>query len=109
VIHDLAVEKIFKDNGLTAYIHGHHHAYYPGKSEVGLRMWSTGALGEGPRILIGTDTVTPRSLMVVEVDDSGKIWVDACAGVGFAHPILRSELPAMLPWKMNVLFRDDES
>lgn len=49
------------------YISGHHHAYYPGQKES-LRFLHSGALGGGPRPLIGSQVKPFKSITVVDVD-----------------------------------------
>ncbi|NET35669.1 MAG: metallophosphoesterase [Cyanothece sp. SIO1E1] len=49
------------------YISGHHHAYFPG--HVGqLEMLYTGALGSGPRSLLGTTTAPFQTLTVIDIN-----------------------------------------
>ncbi len=49
------------------YISGHHHAYYPGH-RGGLELLYTGAIGSGPRQLLGSDLAARKTLTVIEVD-----------------------------------------
>ncbi len=51
------------------YISGHHHAYYPGKRGR-IQLLHAGALGRGPRHLIGGDDKKPakKTLTIVDID-----------------------------------------
>ncbi|NJO47202.1 MAG: metallophosphoesterase, partial [Oscillatoriales cyanobacterium RM2_1_1] len=49
------------------YISGHHHAYFPGHRGQ-LKLLFSGALGSGPRQLLGTDLPPQHTLTVVDVD-----------------------------------------
>ncbi|NCJ05132.1 metallophosphoesterase [Synechococcales cyanobacterium C] len=48
------------------YISGHHHAYYPGHRGQ-LQLLHTGALGSGPRRLLGSDRTPQKTLTIVDV------------------------------------------
>lgn len=72
--------------GATLFISGHHHAYYPGRRD-NIELLHAGALGEGPRQLLGTGkppykTVSllaflPDSLAITtyEIDVDGSLEV----------------------------------
>lgn len=47
-----SLRALLQRHGVRAYISGHHHAYYPGR-RGGLELLHTGALGQGPRPLLG--------------------------------------------------------
>ncbi|CAN5873609.1 metallophosphoesterase [soil metagenome] len=49
------------------YISGHHHAYYAGR-RGGIELLHTGALGEGPRPLLGTQQPSPRTVTILDFD-----------------------------------------
>ncbi len=46
-------------------ISGHHHAWYPADA-LGLRLLSLGAMGSGPRRLIGSNDTSPASLTLLD-------------------------------------------
>jgi 3',5'-cyclic AMP phosphodiesterase CpdA len=91
---------------VTAYISGHSHGYYPGHYK-GLRVISTGALGEGPRPLIGTKTATPRSLLWIELSQESSF--EAWMGPGFTELLSRLGLPPYLEFDGVRVTRDDLS
>lgn len=49
------------------YISGHHHAYYPGRRGA-LELLHSGALGDGPRPLLGTAAPSPRTVTLLDFD-----------------------------------------
>lgn len=51
--------------GATLIVSGHHHAYYPGRRGT-LEMLHAGALGGGPRPLIGETTPSPKTASVLD-------------------------------------------
>jgi hypothetical protein len=51
------------------YISGHHHAYYPGRRGA-LELLHTGALGDGPRPLLGAVEPSPRTVTILDFNDS---------------------------------------
>ncbi|MHB1169432.1 MAG: metallophosphoesterase family protein [Longimicrobiales bacterium] len=65
-----SVRRILERGGVAMYVAGHHHAYYPGR-RGGLLQFSTGALGQGPRPLVGSDAAPYKSLTLLTIDDSG--------------------------------------
>jgi len=56
----------FKTFGLDLYISGHQHAYYPAEKE-GIRFLNMGAIGDGPRKLIGSNTEAKKSYTIIEI------------------------------------------
>lgn len=46
-------------------ISGHHHAWYPAEA-LGLRLLSLGAMGSGPRRLLGSSSASPASLTLLD-------------------------------------------
>lgn len=61
-----AALKFFKTYGLDLYISGHQHAYYPAKKD-GIRFLNMGAIGDGPRKLIGNDGEARKSYTIIEI------------------------------------------
>jgi len=56
----------FKTYGLDLYISGHQHAYYPAEKD-GIRFLNMGAIGDGPRKLIGNSAEASKSYTIVEI------------------------------------------
>ncbi len=107
IIGDSKLEALLEQHGVTLFISGHHHAYYPGR-RGSVRYVSTACLGAGPRPLIGVEAASARSLVVFELDSAGNIsLLDARAGSAFDTPVLRTSLPEHIEsgdWKVT---RDD--
>ncbi len=57
--------ELLRDSGVDIYISGHHHAYYPAVKE-GVLLLSAGAVGSGPRQLLGSDVSPRRTLSVID-------------------------------------------
>jgi hypothetical protein len=106
ILGDDALESIFRDHGLTAYISGHHHAYYPGARD-GLRLVSMSCLGSGPRALIGTEGATPRALLQVDIEEGVVTSLEALRAPGFTEVIERATLPESLSYAGKSVMRDD--
>lgn len=60
-----SLRRLLEGWGATLFISGHHHAYYPGR-RGGLELLHVGALGDGPRPLIGTGMPARKTVSVVD-------------------------------------------
>lgn len=60
-----SLRSILEGHDVHTYISGHHHAYYPGRRGA-LELLHAGALGDGPRPLIGHVTPSPRTVTIME-------------------------------------------
>lgn len=100
------LEAIFREHGLTAYVSGHHHAYYPGARD-GLRLVSTACLGSGPRPLIGTGDPSPRAILQIDVEDGVVTSLEALRAPELVSIIDRSTLPEALSYEGRSVRRDD--
>jgi 3',5'-cyclic AMP phosphodiesterase CpdA len=107
IIGDPELESLLERHGVTLFVSGHHHAYYPGRRGK-IRYVSTACLGAGPRPLIGTDSAAPLSFLLFELDSSGRIAnLDALGGQAFDSPVPRASLPVAIDsgaWRVT---RDD--
>jgi Icc-related predicted phosphoesterase len=106
VLGDSKLEQIFAESKLTVFISGHHHAYYPGASG-GVRQIAMACLGAGPRALIGSSTVSPRSFVVIDVQHDAITSLEAYGGAAFDTVIARSTLPPSVSSGAHQLVRDD--
>jgi 3',5'-cyclic AMP phosphodiesterase CpdA len=106
ILADDALESLFRDHALTAYISGHHHAYYPGARD-GLRLVSTSCIGDGPRALIGTEDATPRSVLQIDIEDGVITSLEALRSPDFTSAIDRTSLPESLSYDGKSITRDD--
>lgn len=60
-----SLRALLERHGVDIYISGHHHAYYPGV-RGNLELLHSGALGDGPRPLIGTTEPSPRTVTLLD-------------------------------------------
>lgn len=104
IIKDTQIENLFKNTKVTAYLSGHHHAYYPGKKE-GIHHVSQGCLGSGPRKLIGMSSRSPRSYTVIDLDRD--FHVEAYNAENNFRLIEKKTLPTMIEYNNSTLRRDD--
>lgn len=99
--------ELFDRSGVDLYVSGHHHAYYPGRVSAwsprhGTVQLALGALGNGPRALLGAHPVPVKnSLTVLDIDESG-VWAQDKFTIKTLNPlsgerITPSELPDRLP------------
>lgn len=105
-LFDDDLEQLLLDHDVTAFISGHHHAYYPGHRGP-LRLVGTSCLGDSARNLIGTDGDSPRSVLRFTVTEGAMVDLDAYAGSGFDTPIERAALPATVGDGGDTITRDD--
>lgn len=106
VIGDPALDELLRRHRVSAFITGHHHAYYPGRrGEV--RFVSTACLGSGQRTLLGDSERSVRSYLELEIDASGIISLEAWRYPGFTEVIERATLPASVGEGAERIVRDD--
>lgn len=92
--------------GATLYVSGHHHAYYPGRRGA-LELLHAGALGGGPRPLLGSEVPAPRSVTLLTFHaDSVRHESLALLGAA-ARPILQDSLPPALCGRTGWVHRRD--
>lgn len=106
VIGDQAFEEMLADAGGSAYLSGHHHAYFPFRSR-GLLQISQACLGNGPRRYLGTDLIATKAFGILEISASGQIDEYALAAPGFDEPIALQSLPEALPHEGKGILRRD--
>lgn len=101
------IYQLFDRNKVDLYVSGHHHAFYPGRvdswsSEHGTVQVALGALGNGPRALVGSQTVPiQNSITIVDLEESSP-WLRDKFSLTTLNPITGGristfELPASLP------------
>lgn len=61
-----SLRRILERGNVGMYIAGHHHAYYPGRRGE-LLLFSAGALGQGPRTLVGSDAEPFKALTLLTI------------------------------------------
>jgi hypothetical protein len=93
---------------VTAYLSGHHHAYFPG-THGGLAQIGQACLGAAPRKLIGELARSPRAVTVLDLADDGTWTIRALTGTDFSVEIDPASLPAKVVSKLATLTRLDRS
>ena len=61
-----ALKAILEQEDVRLFVAGHHHAYYPARDGA-LEMLHAGAVGDGPRPLIGSSLAPYRTVTVLDV------------------------------------------
>jgi 3',5'-cyclic AMP phosphodiesterase CpdA len=105
-IGDPALEALLVRRGVSLFLSGHHHAYYPGR-RGSLRLVSSSCLGSGPRTLLGSSVQSERSVIFFEVTERGVRALDAYAGERFDRPVDRRTLPESVGSFEMRIERDD--
>lgn len=67
ILDDPELETLMRSEGVSMFITGHHHVYYPGR-RGDLKLISAPLLGNGPRKLVGSDVRSTRGVMVLEIE-----------------------------------------
>lgn len=99
--------ELFRKHGVDMYVSGHHHAYYPGKRDD-IRLLSAGAVGQGPRQILGSPHPPRKAYTVLDFDwDSGDIRNTTRNPVNDER-ITHRELPVHLHGIQGYLVRDDQ-
>ncbi len=73
-------------------ISGHHHAWYPSES-LGMRLLSLGAMGSGPRRIIGSSVIAPPSLTILEWSRSSHLVMETTFDLNTLQPMASARLP----------------
>lgn len=60
------LQRLLEQRRVQAYISGHHHAFFPGRSG-GLDLLALGALGSGPRRLLGSGQLPRHTLTLIDL------------------------------------------
>ena len=76
-------------------ISGHHHAWYPSES-MGLRLLSLGAMGSGPRRIIGSGVIAPPSLTLLEWSRASDLIRETTIDLNTMQSVTSDGLPAQI-------------
>ncbi len=106
-LFDDTLEDLLNDKGVTAFISGHHHAYYPGR-RGDLRLVATSCLGDSARELIGTAEDSPRSVLRFVIEGGAITELEAWSGSTFDTVVERDSLPTSVGSGGDVIVRDDQ-
>ena len=110
---------LMRRGGADLVISGHHHAWYPSES-MGLRLLSLGAMGSGPRRIIGSSVTSPPSLTLLEWSRPSKLIRESTIDLNTMQPMAADGLPAQvsvpgfpmarrrsMQWQQGSLISDD--
>jgi hypothetical protein len=61
-----SVRRFLEAHGVDLYVSGHHHAYYPAR-RGGLELLHAGAVGDGPRPLLGSELPPVRTVTIMDI------------------------------------------
>lgn len=95
ILADPSLFALAEAAGVTLWLSGHQHAFYSG-SAGSILFVAQGALGDGPRKLMGQASIGPRTLTWIEIADDGSITVSALAAPDFVAPVPVAGLPGTL-------------
>lgn len=95
ILDDPGLFALVQEAGVDLWLSGHQHAFYSGTAG-GILFVAQGALGDGPRKLIGEADRSPQSFTWIEIAEDGAITVAAYPAPGFAEPLPMERLPATL-------------
>ena len=86
---------LMRNGGVDLLISGHHHAWYPSES-MGLRLLSLGAMGSGPRRIIGSSLPSPPSLTLLEWTRPATLIRETTIDLNTMKPMASDGLPAQV-------------
>ena len=86
---------LLRSQGVDLVISGHHHAWYPSES-LGLRLLSLGAMGSGPRTIIGSSLTSPPSLTLLEWSRASELISEMTIDLNTMQPMVSNGLPAQV-------------
>lgn len=91
VLGDPTLLALAQNAGVDLWLSGHQHAFYSGTAD-GILFVAQGALGNGPRKLIGERATSPQTLTWIEIAENGVITVSGLPAPDFATPIPEGDL-----------------
>lgn len=101
------LRRLLEGWGATLMISGHHHAYYPGRRGT-LELLHAGALGGGPRPLLGDEAPPRRTVTMLGFHmDSIAVTTYEVAPDGSLSPLVPDELPEMICSRDGWVLRRD--
>ncbi len=89
---------LMQQHQVDLYLSGHHHAWYPGELK-GQRVLSLGAMGNGPRRLLGTQLTSDPSLTLLDLFQGQKAVRETTFSLKTLEPINLDSLPKQLRGK----------
>jgi len=87
-----ALADVMRRRRVDLYVSGHHHAWYPGEL-LGQRVLSLGAMGNGPRRLLGGHRSSDPSLTLIDLFPATQSIRETTFSLNTFKPISTSALP----------------
>lgn len=94
----LNLTDLMQRHRVDLYVSGHHHAWYPGEL-TGQRVLSLGAMGNGPRRLLGTQRTSDPSITLLDLFQATKAVRETTFSLKTLEPISLDSLPKQLSAK----------
>lgn len=91
---------------IHTYISGHQHAYYPGHRGQ-LQLLHAGALGSGPRQLVGSDRPPQKTLTIVDIDLGSATTAYTTYDMKTLQVIHQQYLPRQIEGDNGTIYRRD--
>ena len=100
------LHRLLAEYKVDLYVSGHHHAYYPGRVK-GLNLLHAGALGQGARQLIGSDSSPQKTITAIDWDFSNSQAHYTTYDATTWKEIDLQMLPDFIPYQDDKIFRQD--
>lgn len=91
---------------IHTYISGHQHAYYPGHRGQ-LQLLHAGALGSGPRQLVGSDRPPQKTLTIVDINLDSATTTYTTYDMKTLQVIHQQQLPRQIEGDNGTVYRQD--
>jgi hypothetical protein len=105
-----SLRALLERHGVGSYVSGHHHAYYPGRRGA-LELLHAGALGQGPRPLLGSGRPPVQTVTLLDFHfRSGRVAYTTYAlspGEGRLRRVETGELPPVIRGIQGYVVRRD--
>ncbi len=89
------LQALLEQYDVHTYISGHNHAYYPGHKGA-LELLYSGAVGGGPRQLLGSDAAAQKTVTIVEISLDAEQTTYTTYRLPDLEPIAYESLPPMI-------------
>ncbi|MEM6612202.1 MAG: metallophosphoesterase [Cyanobacteria bacterium P01_C01_bin.72] len=101
------LRSLLVENQVLGYVSGHHHVYYPGKIN-NLELLHAGALGQGARQIINSESLPRKTLTVMDLNLSKTDFTYTTYDATTWQPISLEQLPAFIPFSHGKIWRHDQ-
>ena len=102
------LRSLLERHRVHTYISGHHHAYFPGHAGH-LQLLHCGALGNGPRVWLGSADAAIQTLTVVDIDLDSQSTAYTTYNMGTLQVVDESRLPRQIIGPNGRVLRRDIS